>query len=329
MGTLGKVAVLGGGAWATALADVAVRAGNEVQLWARDGTTVDEINSVHRNERYLPGVDLEKGIAATGDFAQALDGADIVLMAVPAQTFVEITERMAPILKAGTAVVGCAKGIERASGKLPGEIIADALPGCPVASLSGPSFALDVSRGLPTAVTIASRHMEWSTWLARRLSARTFRCYASDDLKGVELGGALKNVLALGVGAARGLKLGASAEAALVARGFAELSRLALALGARPETLTGLSGLGDLVLTCSGPQSRNFAYGIALGEGRPLEGLKLAEGVFTASVALRLARQHTIEAPIIEAVTHVIDRDITAGEAVARLLERPLKSETQ
>ncbi|MEC9343974.1 MAG: NAD(P)H-dependent glycerol-3-phosphate dehydrogenase [Pseudomonadota bacterium] len=322
-----KAAVLGGGAWGTALAGVALRAGNTVSLWAREAQTVEEINRQHRNSRYLPGIDLGEGISATGDIRQALDGADIVLLAVPAQEVSEVAAGLGDLVRAGTAIVGCAKGIDRASGRLPGDLIANALPGCPVAALSGPSFAADVARGLPTAVTIACRHLEQSRWLARRLSGPTFRCYASDDLKGVELGGALKNVLALAVGAAHGLKLGASAEAALVARGFAELSRLAMALGGRAETLTGLSGLGDLVLTCSGPQSRNFAYGVALGEGAPLDGLKLAEGVFTAPVAARLAADKSIEAPIIEAVSHVIDRRITAGEAVTRLLERPLKSE--
>lgn len=327
--SLGKVAVIGGGSWGTALAGVAARAGNSVTLWARDADVVAEIAGKRTNQAYLPDIELDVSIAATTDLAEAVSGAEIVLLATPAQTVATIAQELSAMVQPGTAMVGCAKGIDRDSGKLPGELIADAMPGCPVAALSGPSFASDVARGLPTAVTIASRHMEHSTWLVRRLSAPTFRCYASDDLKGVELGGALKNVLALAVGAARGLKLGASAEAALIARGFAELARLASSLGGRPETLTGLSGLGDLVLTCSGPQSRNFSYGIALGESAPLEGLKLAEGVFTAATASRIATQREIEAPIVEAVTQVLDRQLTAAEAVASLLERPLKSETR
>lgn len=323
-----KVAVLGGGAWGTALAGVAARAGNEVTLWARDEATVRELNDEHTNGRYLPGIRLTDPFAATGDIVEAVAGADIVLVATPAQTVAALAEGLSGILRAGTVVTCCAKGIDRKTARLPGETLADALPGCPVSALSGPSFAADVARGLPTAVTVASRHMEMSTWLARRLSSPAFRCYASDDLIGVELGGALKNVLAIAVGATRGLALGASAEAALVARGFAELSRLARALGARPETLVGLSGLGDLVLTCSGPQSRNFAYGIALGRGDPLDGLPLAEGIFTASIAARLAADRGVEAPVISTVADVLDRRITAREAVALLLDRPLKHET-
>jgi len=323
----GKVAILGAGAWGTALALGAARAGNEAMMWGRDAALVASIAASRSNPRYLPGIALDPPVLAITDPAEALAGADIVLVATPAQSVGTIAGMIAGIVRPGTAVVGCAKGIDRATGRLPAEMLADALPGCPVGALSGPSFAADVANGLPTAVTVATRHIELSTWLARRLSGPGFRCYASDDLTGVELGGALKNVLALAVGAARGLRLGASAEAALVARGFAELMRLARALGARPETLMGLSGLGDLVLTCSGPQSRNFSYGMALGEGAPLEGLRLAEGVPTAAIALELARRHGVDSPIIAAVCDVLDRRITAQEAVGLLLDRPLKKE--
>ena len=333
MNGAGRTAVIGGGAWGTALAGVAARAGNEVVLWAREAATVAEINAAGTNGRYLPGIVFSGLFSATGELGEAVAGADIVLIAIPAQAIAGLAGELSRLVEPGTVVVGCAKGIDRQSGQLPGEILGRALPGCPVGALSGPSFAADVAKGLPTAVTVASRHMEMSSWLSRRLSNPTFRCYASDDLKGVELGGALKNVLAIAVGAVRGLALGASAEAALVARGFAELSRLARALGGRAETLVGLSGLGDLVLTCSGPQSRNFAYGIALGRGEMaggevVEGLPLAEGVFTAAVAARLAADKGVEAPVTDAVADVIDRRITAGEAVSRLLERPLKTES-
>jgi glycerol-3-phosphate dehydrogenase (NAD(P)+) len=226
-------------------------------------------------------------------------------------------------------IVSTAKGIDAGTGRLPGQLLAEALPGLDVAALSGPSFAIDVARGLPTAVTIAAGRIETAAELSRQLSAGTFRCYASDDLAGVELGGALKNVLALAVGAARGMKLGASAEAALIARGFAEMSRLAIALGARPQTLTGLSGLGDLVLTCSQAQSRNLSYGVALGAGENLEGRPLAEGVFTARIAAEIAASNGVAAPIIATVADVLDRSLTPREAVIRLLERPLKSETE
>jgi len=251
-----------------------------------------------------------------------------VLIATPAQTIGEITSALAELVRPGTVVVSCAKGIDRRTGELPCEIAGENLPGCPVAALSGPSFASDVARGLPTAVTIGAVQTGLAEQLAAQLSSASFRCYASDDLKGVELGGALKNVMALAVGVVRGLQLGASAEAALFARGFAELVRLATVLGARPQTLTGLSGLGDLVLTCSSPQSRNFAYGMAMAHGALPKGLPLAEGIFTASIAAEIAREHMIETPVIDAVTSILDGRITGAQAVSMLMERPLKPES-
>lgn len=325
----GKVAVIGAGAWGTALALVALRAGNRASLWGRDEAVIAAINDNRANPRYLPGITLDEGLAATADIFEALAEADIVLLSTPAQSTREITEALAELVRPGTNIVCCAKGIDRESGLLPAEIAGASLPGCPVAALSGPSFAADVARGLPTAVTVAAAELSNAEALAARLSSPRFRCYANGDLKGVELGGALKNVMALAVGAARGLGLGASAEAALFARGFAELVRLATALGADPRTLTGLSGLGDLVLTCSGPQSRNFAYGIALAGNVAREGLPLAEGVFTATVAAKIAREHGIDVPVIDAVHAVLEGRITASQAVSMLMERPLKPEMQ
>lgn len=323
----GKVAVIGAGAWGTALALVALRAGNEVALWGRDEAVIAAVNTKRINPRYLPDIILDEGLFATADIFAALDKADIVLVATPAQSMREITEALGELVRPGTMIVCCAKGIDRETGLLPAEIAGDNLPGCPVAALSGPSFAADVAHGLPTAVTVAAADMATAEKLATRLSSPRFRCYASDDLKGVELGGALKNVMALAVGAARGLKLGASAEAALFARGFAELVRLATALGADPRTLTGLSGLGDLVLTCSGPQSRNFAYGVAMAGPAIPQGMPLAEGVFTASIAAQIARQHDIDVPVIDAVNAVLEGTIAAAQAVSMLMERPLKPE--
>lgn len=322
-----RIAVLGGGAWGTALALVALRAGNEPLLWARDPDTVTAINERRENPRYLPGIALDSGFAATGDIIEALDGAAIVVLATPAQTVRDMADGLEAILRAGTVVVCCAKGIDRETGLLPAAILGEALPGCPVAALSGPSFAHDVARGLPTAVTIGAHDPGLAQELCETFSSASFRCYASGDLAGVELGGALKNVIALAVGATRGLELGASAEAALTARGFAEMARIAAALGARPQTLMGLSGLGDLVLTCSGPQSRNFAHGMALARGGRDRPTKLAEGVYTASVAASIAREAGIDAPVTEALADVLDGTITAREAVARLMERPLKAE--
>jgi glycerol-3-phosphate dehydrogenase (NAD(P)+) len=326
-GKRGKVAVIGAGAWGTALALVALRAGNSVSLWGRDESVVSGINASRVNARYLPDIVLDEGLFATTDIFEALANAQTLLLSTPAQSTREITEALGELLRPGTVVVCCAKGIDRESGLLPAAIAGDSLPGCPVAALSGPSFAADVARGLPTAVTVAAAELPLAEALAASLSSPRFRCYASDDLEGVELGGALKNVMALAVGAARGLKLGASAEAALFARGFAELVRLATALGADPRTLTGLSGLGDLVLTCSGPQSRNFAYGIALADPPIPSHMPLAEGVFTASIAARIAREHAIDVPVIDAVNAVLEGRIAASQAVSMLMERPLKPE--
>lgn len=322
-----RIAILGGGAWGTALALAALRAGNEAVVWARDAETVAAIATRGENPRYLPGIALDAGLSATDDILEALTDSAVLVLATPAQTYREMADGLAALVRAGTILVCAAKGIDRETGLLPAEILGEAMPGCPVAAISGPSFASDVARGLPTAVTIGAQDSGLAQELCETFSSRSFRCYASSDLKGVELGGALKNVIALAAGAARGLELGASAEAALVARGFAEMGRIAVALGARRETLMGLSGLGDLVLTCSGPQSRNFRYGMALARGEALGQMPLAEGVHTAGIAASIAEEAGVEAPVTEALADVLDGLITAREAVARLIERPLKAE--
>ena len=322
-----NIAVLGGGAWGTALAVVACRAGHAGRLWARDEATVRAIGRTGENGRYLPGIRIDPAIAATSDAAGALGGADIVLAALPAQQMRAALGGVGHAVPAGAPVVLCAKGIEQAGGALLSAIVGEVLPGCPVAALSGPSFAADGARGLPTAVVVAARERALADRLARSLSSETFRCYSTDDLTGVEVAGALKNVLAIAAGTVIGAGLGASAQAAMVTRGFVELRRMAASFGARPETLMGLSGFGDLMLTCSTPQSRNFSYGLALGRGEPLEGRPLAEGVATAAIAARIARERGIAAPIIEAVDHLLDRTLTIGEAVSTLMTRPLRSE--
>ncbi|GGA91794.1 glycerol-3-phosphate dehydrogenase [NAD(P)+] [Brucella endophytica] len=322
-----KIAVLGGGAWGTALAAMAARTGHRVGLYARDAATVEDINRNHRNERYLPGVPLPEGIEASLDAASVLQDAAIVLAVFPAQAMRDALAEIAPHVPHGAPVVLCAKGIERNTGRLMSEIVSDVLPDHEIAALSGPSFATDVARGLPTAVTIAAENQATAERLALLLSGPAFRCYSTDDLIGVEIGGALKNVLALAAGTAVGRGLGASAQAALVTRGFVELRRIAEAMGARPETVMGLSGLGDLMLTCSSPQSRNFSYGIALGAGEKLEGRPLAEGVTTAPIAAELCASRHIDAPIIATVAALLARHLTVGEAVEALLNRPLKTE--
>ncbi|WP_309085067.1 NAD(P)H-dependent glycerol-3-phosphate dehydrogenase [Chelativorans sp.] len=323
------LAVLGAGAWGSALALTMRRGGHSVRLWARDDDLVREINTHSENSRYLPGVMLDAGVDATSDIAEALGGADCVLAAVPAQSLRAVLTAARGAVERHVPVVLCAKGIERETGRLMSEAAREILPENPLAALSGPSFAADLARGLPTAVTVAAQDRALAAELARRVSAPNLRCYSSEDIVGVEIGGALKNVLAIAAGATSGAGLGASAVAAITTRGFVELRRIGAAFGARPETLMGLSGLGDLILTCSSAQSRNFAYGLALGRGDRLDNLPLAEGVFTAGIAARITRERGLEAPIIEAVTGMLEGSLTVEAAMQALLARPLKSEAE
>ncbi len=324
----GRIAIIGGGAWGTALAHSECLAGNDTVLWARDELVVEGINSSRENNRYLPGIMLARGLRATTSLSEALAGADCVLAAIPAQSLRQVLETAAPEITQQAPLVLCAKGIERGTGKLPSEVAAEVLAGIRVGALSGPSFATDVARGLPTAVTVAADDGELAQGLSVLLSSQTLRCYSSDDLLGVEIGGALKNVLAIAAGIVAGAGLGASAQAALTTRGFVELRRIGAAFGARPETLMGLSGLGDLILTCGSAQSRNFAYGMALGRNEPVEGLPLAEGVATAGIAARLVAERGIEAPVIAAVGALLDGSLKIGDAVSGLMNRPLKPES-
>lgn len=323
-----RIAVLGGGAWGTALALTMQRAGNEVRLWARDENTVAAI-AKGENPRYLPGIRLEPALEATSDLAAALADADCVLVVTPAQVLNHVLGDIQPLVPKNIPLVLCAKGIESGTGRLPSQIAETVLPRNPVAVLSGPSFAADVARSLPTAVVIAARMEAEAAELAHRFSTVSFRCYSTDDLTGVEIGGALKNVFAIAAGAVTGAGLGASAQAAMVTRGFVELRRIAAAFGARPETLMGLSGLGDLLLTCSSVQSRNFAYGLALGRGEELAGRPLAEGVATAAIAARIATERGVDAPIITAVAQILAGHVTIEEAVSALMSRPLRQESE
>lgn len=319
------IGVVGAGAWGAALANVAARAGRHVILWARDAQHVAEMAATRANARRLPGVSLEPGVTPTADLS-AMARADAILLVVPAQSARGVASHLAAVLRPGVPITICAKGIEQGTHAFLSEAIAEAAPGHPVADLSGPSFADDVARGLPTAVTVAAQDEAVARALCAALATSTFRLYHSTDLRGVEIGGATKNVLAIACGVAAGMGLGASAQAALVARGFAELRRFARAFGGRDETLMGLSGLGDLVLTCGSLQSRNFALGHALGRGEPAPA-KLAEGAFTASALVEMARERQVEMPIAEAVAAVLDGRLTAAGAVDALLARPPKSE--
>jgi glycerol-3-phosphate dehydrogenase (NAD(P)+) len=326
-----SVGIIGGGAWGTALAQAMRRAGREVVLWAREPEVVEEINARHLNSLFLPGVPLDAGIRATGALADVCRS-DIVLMVAPAQYVRAVAEALKPHVRPGQPIVLCSKGIEQASGRTMGEVVGEVLPAATRAILSGPSFAADVVRGLPAALTIACADEATGRLLAERLGNRQFRLYWTSDVIGVQLGGALKNVLAIAAGIVDGQGLGASAHAALVTRGFAELRRFGLALGARPETLMGLSGLGDLILTCGSPQSRNMSLGRALGQGQSLGealGKRLAatEGVQTAAAVARIAAEKGIDMPICSAVCDILEGRATVADAIGRLMQRPLKAE--
>ncbi len=325
MPSFNSIAVIGAGAWGTALADVALRAGREVALYAHDAAHAAQIAATRENPK-LPGVKIAADVTVTHDLALAAR-ADVILLATPAQALREAARALAPHLAAAKPVIACAKGIERGSHKFMTEVIAEAAPTAMPAILSGPSFADDVARGLPTAVTLAAKDRRLASSLVQALGSSTFRPYHSADVRGVEIGGAAKNVLAIAAGVVVGRKLGASAQAALTTRGFAELKRFGRACGARSETLVGLSGLGDLILSCASPQSRNFALGLALGRGQAPTRDKLAEGEFTAPVLVELAASLNIDMPVSKAVAAILSGAITIDAAIEGLLTRPFKAE--
>jgi glycerol-3-phosphate dehydrogenase (NAD(P)+) len=321
-----RIAVVGAGAWGVALANVIARVGRRVTLAARDRASAEVLLSRRESPR-LPGVRIDERIAIAllnADFSHQ----DAILLAVPSQQVRDAVRVVGQTLAKGTPVIACAKGIERGSHKFMTEVIAASARGAVPAILSGPSFADDVARGLPAAVTLAARDESTAAALARALGSVAFRPYHSTDVRGVEIGGAAKNVLAIAAGIVAGRGLGASAAAALVTRGFAELFRFGRAFGARPETLTGLSGLGDLILTCSSTQSRNYSFGIALGKGHPEHaGTKLAEGIFTAPVLVEMAAGQGVEMPIAGAVVDILTGRASVDEAIESLLTRPFRAE--
>ncbi|SDO24462.1 NAD(P)H-dependent glycerol-3-phosphate dehydrogenase [Afipia sp. GAS231] len=319
------VGVIGAGAYGTALACAAARAGRDVVLYVRGAENAAQMKATRKNPK-LPGVSVDARIAIVNDLAAAAR-ADIILIATPAQNLREAAMALAPLLKPRTPVVACAKGIERGTHLFMTEVITEVIPQAMAAILSGPNFADDVARGLPTAVTLAARDETLASDLVQMLGSSTFRPYHTTDVRGVEIGGAAKNVLAIAAGIVVGRKLGASAQAALTTRGFSELARLGRACGARGETLAGLSGLGDLILSCSSLQSRNFAFGIALGRGeKPAPG-KLAEGEFTAPVLIELAASRNVDMPVSKAVAAILSGKVTIDAAIEGLLTRPFKAE--
>ncbi len=324
---MGHIGIVGGGAFGTALACLGRRAGRRVSLWSRDPSVAAAIGRDRSNPVYLPGFPLDAGIEPASDLA-ALAACDAILLVCPAQAVRELAARLA-----GTApVVICAKGIEASSGLLMPEVLAEVLPGRPIAMLAGPSCAEEAGRGLPTAVSIATADAALGQMLAGALAAGAFRPYWTHDVLGVALGGAVKNVLAIAAGIVEGRGLGHNAAAALITRGFAEMARLGQAMGAELETLTGLSGLGDLVLTCHGPLSRNRALGEALGKGTKLADYmagrrQVVEGEATAPAVLARARRCKIEMPICAAVDAILHRGADLDEAIRALLARPLRRE--
>jgi len=328
---LHRISVIGAGAWGTALAIVLRRAKRDVLLWARTPDIAQTIRSRHENPLYLPGHRLDRAIRGSADLFEAAQ-CDAALLVTPAQHLRAVCQQLEPHLAQQTPVVVCAKGIERESGLLMTEVVAATMPGRPMAVLSGPTFAVEVARGLPTAVTLACTDDKLGAELVMAIGTATFRPYLSDDPVGAEIGGAVKNVLAIACGICIGRRLGENARAALMTRGLAEIIRLGLARGAKPATLMGLSGLGDLSLTCNGAQSRNMSLGLALGEGRRLQDVlgerrSVAEGITSAGAVVALARRHGIEMPISAAVDAIINHGADIDATIAGLLERPFAVE--
>lgn len=331
MKSLHTIGIIGSGAWGTALAQAMHGAGKKVLMFGRNHEVVSDINNNHKNTRYLPDAVLDKNIKATSDDAP-VKTCDALLLVVPAQYIRQTVERIAAHVDTTTPIVICAKGIEGQTNKLMADVVKESLPNNPIAVLSGPTFAAEVVRGLPTAVTIAASSIENAKHLCEQMASRTFRPYASNDVIGVEIAGALKNVIAIGCGIVAGKGLGENARTALMTRGLREITRMAVVLGAQPETLMGLSGLGDLVLTCGSTQSRNMSLGFALGRGEKLadilkQRVSVTEGITTSLAAQQLGKIVNAETPIIDAVVSVLHQGADINTVMERLLSRPLTTE--
>lgn len=327
-----RAAVIGGGAWGSALGHLLACGGHDVLLWAREADVVEHVNQAHANPRFLPGATLDARLRATGDMTQAVRDAELVLYAAPSHVLGEVVRAGAAVVSRDATVVVATKGIERHTLALMTDVVRLRLPTHPVVALSGPSFALEVARGVPTAVVAASEYAEAAERVQRALSSSAFRVYTNDDVTGVEVGGALKNVMAVATGIAEGVGLGLNTRAALITRGLAEMTRLGTALGARPETFAGLAGMGDLVLTCTGALSRNRAVGVEVGKGRPLEAVlaateSVAEGVTTTDSARALARREGVDMPIVDAVARILFEQLAPRDALADLMGRELRAE--
>lgn len=327
-----NISVLGAGAWGTALAHIAAANGKKVVLWAREPELIGEIETKRRNTLFLPDVDLNENITPTNDQARVVSKAEAVLMVIPAQYLRASCQALRPVWPAGLPAVICAKGIEQKTGALLSEILAEELPQAEIAVLSGPTFAEEAAQNKPTALTLACGNEALGKELVATLGTPTFRPYYSSDVIGVQIGGAVKNVMAIAAGIVAGKKLGDNARAALITRGLAEISRLAAALGGQTYTLMGLSGLGDLVLTANSTQSRNFTVGLELGKGRGLSDIlsekrTVAEGVFTAAAVLERAARAGVEMPICEGLSRIMNENVPVDDVIQSLFARPFKSE--
>ena len=327
-----KTAVIGAGAWGSALANVLAANGHAVELWAREPDVVDSVNGSRENRRFLPGVAVNAAVHATGSISDALGDADVVIYVAPSHALREVAASGAGCVHRDAVLVVASKGIERGTLSIMSDVVADTVPSRPVVALSGPSFAAEVANGQPTAVVAASKDLESASRVQRALSSDVFRVYTHDDVVGVELGGALKNVMAVATGIAEGLGLGFNSRAALITRGLAEMTRLGIALGAKQSTFAGLAGLGDLVLTCTGALSRNRALGMELGKGstlaQALEGKDtVAEGVLNTISARALAEREGVDMPIVLAVHRILFEAQPARRAISELMKRELRAE--
>ena len=330
--TFRRIGIIGAGAWGTALAQTLADAGAEVLIRSRSSACADTINTSHSNPDYLPGIALDPAIRATTDLAELTNWAHAILLVTPAQAVRGTATALAPHLKSGTPIVICSKGLAQPDGILLTEILAEALPQARLAVLSGPNFAAEIARGLPAAATLACADLRLGQSLVHMLSTATFRPYFSTDVIGAQIGGAVKNVIAIACGICDGRRYGENARAALLTRGLAEITRLAVALGGQAPTLRGLSGLGDLSLTCASTASRNYALGQSLGSGTALSAIMagrrtVAEGVYTAAAVVTVAAKHGVGVPICAAVSNVLNHDLDLDAAIGALLTRPLRHE--
>jgi len=327
-----KIAVICAGSWGTAIAQVAAAAGRDVSLWAREPNVVEAINSNHENAEYLPGIQLHENIKATTDHTETLYDAEAIFMVSPAQHMRSVLEQMKANIKPGIPMVLCSKGIEVATGMLMSDVLGEICPETPYLVMSGPTFASEVAKGLPAAVTLATHDNPIGKDVAEAIRNKSFRPYVTSDPLGAEIGGAVKNVIAIACGIVYGRKLGENARAAIMTRGMAEIKRMGMALGAKPETFLGLSGMGDLTLTCNSPQSRNFTLGVMRGEGQTLNEIltksrQVTEGVATSNSVLDFAQKNAVDMPICKAVNDTLHNNVSVDDTITALMSRPLTQE--